>query len=557
MARFLNRLVSNSFGIVICHKAGTEGIDKLVDTVRKYAEERRRGVSLRMYDYTRNSTGENWPIRLLAEFRKADGVVFLLTQEYLEGQWALTEAFAAKLVGAEVLPFRVPPLKESYLDGPISGILGTLHHPDLDLGKVDSSSNTILKAVESAASRHRKSRWWMRVVAAMLLGILAMGVLAAGSAYFALKKARSGRDRVLSTTREMESILTQIQRICPGRFGETNLSSRASRLDHEVAEYRGQRNRFQQLQESFAFDYIRAIEELELGQADKNFAGTANKLLDRAKECELAWEKCWERAEKIRPRLRRNRDLIPFLRAGQGQPNERLEFVYCSGPLLAKVTDSFLESGEVKYVPGESLIFILLDNTESKSSFYMSKFELTVGQWRDLGGTPPHLSAQGLSRNPDPHVPIVFINFRDVVKCLSRTNLRIPTEAEWNYAARRYSERHLERDLMRNRKWVWLGIAPDARPQPVGWQNSDYDTLAIHRDGIHDLVGNVWEWCLWKREDFSLAKMKDREDSEATMEMPVRGGSYYRDLEDPFSTKHQNFDVHAFQDVGVRVVLDN
>ena len=50
--------------------------------------------------------------------------------------------------------------------------------------------------------------------------------------------------------------------------------------------------------------------------------------------------------------------------------------------------------------------------------------------------------------------------------------------------------------------------------------------------------------------------MLARREAATTIEVPVRGMSYYRREGDPLRRDYRNFDVHAFQDVGVRVVLE-
>jgi formylglycine-generating enzyme required for sulfatase activity len=100
----------------------------------------------------------------------------------------------------------------------------------------------------------------------------------------------------------------------------------------------------------------------------------------------------------------------------------------------------------------------------------------------------------------DPAQPVVTVSWDDaraftawLTTRLSGLVARLPTEAEWEYAARGSD----------GRRYPWGNEPPDASRATFG-QPSDTGRPAVvgHTPGgkspfdVHDLTGNVWEWCL-------------------------------------------------------------
>jgi formylglycine-generating enzyme required for sulfatase activity len=114
---------------------------------------------------------------------------------------------------------------------------------------------------------------------------------------------------------------------------------------------------------------------------------------------------------------------------------------------------------------------------------------------------------------------------------LHRTGYRLPTEAEWEYAARAgtISARHFgdgDKDL---EKYVWYdGNSKAARSHPVG-------KLRPNQWGLYDMLGNVWEWTFDRRKSYpiGLVVTEDTEDTELHVSNDVartrRGGSFSYD----------------------------
>ena len=120
--------------------------------------------------------------------------------------------------------------------------------------------------------------------------------------------------------------------------------------------------------------------------------------------------------------------------------------------------------------------------------FWIQKYEVTQGEWEAVIGTnPSHFSNCG---SP---CPVESVSWEDVREFIRRLNeresdrayrYRLPTEAEWEYAARAGTVwvRHGELDSI-----AWYGANSDSRTHPVGQKRAN-------SWGLHDMLGNVAEW---------------------------------------------------------------
>lgn len=114
---------------------------------------------------------------------------------------------------------------------------------------------------------------------------------------------------------------------------------------------------------------------------------------------------------------------------------------------------------------------------ELTEPFYLGRTEVTRGQWRRvLGATEPGAEA-------DDDRPVVSVSLFDVRAFLTRTNLTLPRDAEWEYACRAGAA-VFSPDEIREQAWSGLtleeGVQPVARKRPNAW-------------GFYDMIGNAWE----------------------------------------------------------------
>ncbi|MBQ3883157.1 MAG: SUMF1/EgtB/PvdO family nonheme iron enzyme [Bacteroidales bacterium] len=126
-------------------------------------------------------------------------------------------------------------------------------------------------------------------------------------------------------------------------------------------------------------------------------------------------------------------------------------------------------------------------------SFEMATIEVTAGLWNEVMG---YLPLGNYAKEPDkPVVNISWYNAQEFILELNRRTgrkFRLPTEAEWEYAARggasaREEFRYAGADVIKH-------VAVYAE-NSNGDEPSVGKTKASNELGIYDLCGNVWEWC--------------------------------------------------------------
>ena len=129
----------------------------------------------------------------------------------------------------------------------------------------------------------------------------------------------------------------------------------------------------------------------------------------------------------------------------------------------------------------------------SIKGFYISKYEITQAEWQQImGSNPAHFKNC-------PNCPIENVNWYDVQEFISQINIktaknyRLPTEAEWEYAAQGGNNTNRYADFF---------YAGSNRIKEVAWfaNNAQLKTHAVdskkpNQLGIYGMSGNVWEWC--------------------------------------------------------------
>ena len=115
-------------------------------------------------------------------------------------------------------------------------------------------------------------------------------------------------------------------------------------------------------------------------------------------------------------------------------------------------------------------------------SFYLDTYEVTQKKWDEVMSFN-----RSVFHHPDR--PITHINWREARSFCKKTGKRLPTEAEWEYAARAGSQTKFPWGDEIDDDHMWYSgnsprqIPPIGKKLPNSW-------------GLHDMMGNVWELSL-------------------------------------------------------------
>ena len=125
----------------------------------------------------------------------------------------------------------------------------------------------------------------------------------------------------------------------------------------------------------------------------------------------------------------------------------------------------------------------MIDFIELPSGLLMAKTPITQAQWREVMGTDPSY-LKGDDR------PVERVSWHDALEFCSKTETRLPTEEEWEYAYRAGSTTawYNGDDKRKVDEIAWFDGNSGSQTQPVGQKQPN-------AWGLHDMAGNVWEWC--------------------------------------------------------------
>jgi formylglycine-generating enzyme required for sulfatase activity len=145
-------------------------------------------------------------------------------------------------------------------------------------------------------------------------------------------------------------------------------------------------------------------------------------------------------------------------------------------------------------------------------AFFVAKHEMTQAQWRRVTGTNPSnhdARSMFVARGADGRHPVENVTWLECLALLPRLGLDLPTEAQWEYAARAGGRFRYGQELAGADRRATANLADRARKAALGPQCAAFDpdiddAHVMHAPvgsfppnpfGLHDLAGNVWEWC--------------------------------------------------------------
>lgn len=155
------------------------------------------------------------------------------------------------------------------------------------------------------------------------------------------------------------------------------------------------------------------------------------------------------------------------------------------------------------------------------AGYHIGKTEVTQALWQAvMGGNPSYFKGASL--------PVESVSWGDCQEFIRKLNaltgqsFRLPTEAEWEYAARGGSKgkNHLYSGSDDIDEAGWYDGNSGAEPHPVGQKQAN-------ELGLHDMTGNVWEWCSDWYGPYGSSPQTDPAGPSTGADRVIRGGSWY------------------------------
>lgn len=163
-------------------------------------------------------------------------------------------------------------------------------------------------------------------------------------------------------------------------------------------------------------------------------------------------------------------------------------------------------------------------------SFYIDKYEVTNKQYlkfcQETGHKLPEFWNTDIFKSGKNYLnfPVVGVNFSDAIKYAEWAGKRLPTEAEWEAAARGGLE---GKDFPNGDVWT----KERAKQDSIGWKNliEPVGSYEPNGYGLFDMAGNVWEWVADRHSEtyYEESEYDNPKGPDKGSNRVIRGGSWH------------------------------
>jgi formylglycine-generating enzyme required for sulfatase activity len=250
--------------------------------------------------------------------------------------------------------------------------------------------------------------------------------------------------------------------------------------------------------------------------------------------------------------------LIVFTLAVMVIPSQAVravEYQPFAGMRFVKIAAGCFLMGRDTEVKESSAIELPQHRVCIEKPFYLGETEVTQKQWEAVMGSNP-------SKYKSLYKPVEKVNWNDVQEFIKRLNaqeggnaFRLPTEAEWEYAARAgtttlYSFGDNPKDLV---DYAWFGNE--------GYHGSSHEvgTKKPNPWGLQDMHGNVWEWVQdWYDPNYyHNSPEKDPKGPDSGQYRVYRGGSWVgKAINLRSALRYSGLPVSRTGDIGFRLLRE-
>ena len=243
--------------------------------------------------------------------------------------------------------------------------------------------------------------------------------------------------------------------------------------------------------------------------------------------------------------------------------------------LLKQAAKTIVPAGMVKIPAGAFMMGSNDGDSDEKpvhkvsvDAFYMDKYEVTVEKYEKFLKAKGHRKPANWSYQlQQPKCPVVFVSWEDAMAYSKWRGKRLPTEAEWEYAARGGNTGLNGKPIY---KYSWgndidKSKANYGNPFSSDWSNGagkylkDVGSYSKNGFGLYDMAGNVWEWCSDRYDEnyYQTSSGRNPKGPSSGTRRVLRGGSWY---DDPnlmrCAYRYRNFPTYRSYNYGFRCVRD-
>ncbi len=262
-----------------------------------------------------------------------------------------------------------------------------------------------------------------------------------------------------------------------------------------------------------AADYLKRADKCEQQQ---NYA-------EAIKQLQAAIKLKPELSETLNPRIKQLQDKAAKEEAKREKEEKAKREGYIETAFGLNLVMKPVEGGTFMMGSSKGLDREKPPHTVTVGDFYMAAYPITQAQWQAvMGNNPSHFKGDDL-----PVETVSWHDAQDFLEKLSRQTgkaYRLPTEAEWEYAARGGKQRkgyqYAGSDNIE--EVAWYSENSGKKTQPVGQKKPN-------ELGLYDMSGNVWEWCNdWYDENYYANSPQDNPRGAVLgSDRVLRGGSWF------------------------------